>query len=162
MKHWKTDELNRFHFVHEEDRLRANLLVSASWLKNSMNHLLKTFDITLTQYNALQILKHHKPKPLSTLHLREEMLEKMSDTPKIVDRLLKKGLVNKTTSSHDRRLVDITITEAGLELLKRIDQHHEGMHEITGSLSENEVHQLNQLLSKLRLAPKRQNTKRLV
>ncbi len=162
MKHWKTDELNRFHFVHEADRLRANLLLSASWLRNHMNHLLKTFDITLTQYNALQILKQHNPKPLSTLHLREEMLEKMSDTPKIVDRLLKKGLVHKTPCPHDRRLVDITITEAGLELLNRIEQQQDGMQEITGSLSDNEVQQLNQLLSKLRLAPKRQKTKSLV
>ena len=162
MKHWKTDELNRFHFVHEADRLRSNLLLSASWLRNSMNHQLKTFDITLTQYNALQILKQHYPKPLSTLHLREEMLEKMSDTPKIVDRLLKKGLVHKTPCPHDRRLVDITITQAGLELLSHIEQQQCGMQEITGSLSESEVQQLNHLLSKLRLAPKRQTAKHLV
>jgi len=81
------------------------------------------------------------------------MLDKMSDTPKIVERLIKKGLVVKEISLKDRRLVDIYITEAGQRVLAEIQSSLQTARQTSSSLTGKEVTTLNYLLSKLRLGP---------
>jgi DNA-binding MarR family transcriptional regulator len=78
------------------------------------------------------------------------MLDKMSDTSRIVDRLVVKGFVKKTTCSKDKRLVDVVITEKGQKLLKRIDTENDHIAGIMGALSEKEAEDLSILLDKLR------------
>jgi DNA-binding MarR family transcriptional regulator len=80
------------------------------------------------------------------------MLDKMSDTSRIVDRLIVKELVKKTVCNKDKRLVDVTITDKGLKLLKKLDAEHDVMDNILCSLSESESEQLSHLLDKLRQA----------
>jgi len=144
------DELLDMEFFDEHQKFRANLLLSASWMKNLLNDILRTHDLTVTQFNALYILHKLDGKPISTLHLRGQMLEKMSDTPKIVDRLLRKNLVRKRTCATDRRMVDITITEAGKKLVADVLSEKENFAKITEVLSQDEVSVLNKLLSRLR------------
>ena len=78
------------------------------------------------------------------------MLDKMSDTSRIVDRLLLKELVKKTTCPSDKRLVDVTITEKGKRLLEKLDTYNQEMDAVLGNLSETEARTLNKLLDKLR------------
>jgi len=78
------------------------------------------------------------------------MLDKMSDTSRIVDRLVAKGLVNKNTSLTDKRLVDITISETGLSLLDRLEEKNYEMDSIVGNLSMEEAISLSTLLDKIR------------
>jgi DNA-binding MarR family transcriptional regulator len=80
------------------------------------------------------------------------MLDKMSDTSRIVDRLLKKDLVKKVTCEGDRRLVDVTISENGLALLERIDRHQDDMDSVFKNLDEEQAITLNKLLDKIRNA----------
>jgi MarR family transcriptional regulator, 2-MHQ and catechol-resistance regulon repressor len=80
------------------------------------------------------------------------MLDRMSDTSRIVDRLVKKGLVKKNTCKTDRRLVDIVITERGRKLLEKIDAYAGQMDRIMMNLSVSEAKTLNELLDKLRNA----------
>jgi DNA-binding MarR family transcriptional regulator len=89
-------------------------------------------------------------KPISTLQIRQRMLDKMSDTSRIVDRLLKKGLVKKVICEGDRRLVDVTISDNGLELLDRIDSHQDDMDSVFKNLDEEQAVTLNILLDKIR------------
>ena len=67
------------------------------------------------------------------------MLDKMSDTSRIVDRLITKGLVKKGTCKADRRLVDVIITEKGKKILERLDKRQDEMDNIIGNLSEKEA-----------------------
>ncbi|MFM2118242.1 MAG: hypothetical protein RL316_1432, partial [Bacteroidota bacterium] len=92
------------------------------------------------------------PTPLSTLQIRDRMLEKMSDTSRLVDRLVVKGLVKKITAETDRRLVDVLITEKGKKLLSRIDAQQTEMDAILNNLTEKEAEQLSELLDKMRSA----------
>jgi DNA-binding MarR family transcriptional regulator len=78
------------------------------------------------------------------------MLEKMSDTSRIVDRLITKGLVKKLTCKTDRRLVDIIISEKGKKLLEKLDQRQDEMDAVLGNLSEKEAATLSDLLDKVR------------
>ena len=74
----------------------------------------------------------------------------MSDTSRIVDRLLSKSLVKKVICKKDRRLVDVTITDKGLKLLEKLDDKQDKMDDILSNLSEKEASSLSKLLDKIR------------
>ena len=78
------------------------------------------------------------------------MLDKMSDTSRIVDRLVIKGLVKKSTCSKDKRLVDVVITDKGQKLLKKIDAEVDHVTMIMANLSDEEAAKLSDTLDKLR------------
>jgi DNA-binding MarR family transcriptional regulator len=78
------------------------------------------------------------------------MLDKMSDTSRIVDRLIVKGLVKKAINKTDRRLVDVMITDKGKKLLERLDKRQDEMDGILSNLSKKEALLLSELLDKVR------------
>jgi DNA-binding MarR family transcriptional regulator len=127
-----------------------NLLFTYGWIIEKVKSFLAEEDITHQQFNILRILRGSHSKPLSTLQIRERMLDKMSDTSRIVDRLVAKNLVKKTPCSKDKRLVDVIITDKGQKLLKKLDAEADHIAEIMGNLSEKEAEQVSQLLDKLR------------
>lgn len=143
-------EIQQSKFRNEHQKVVVNLLFTTGWLKEKTRAIFDPEDITPQQFNILRILRGSHPKPLSTLAIRDRMLEKMSDTSRIVDRLLVKGLVKKVTCTTDRRLVDIQITDKGRKLLERIDLREEEMDAIVKGLNEQEAKQLNLLLDKIR------------
>ena len=128
-----------------------NLLFTYGWAIEKIKDFVAKEDITHQQYNILRILRGAHPKPLSTLQIRERMLDKASDTSRIVDRLVLKDLVEKRTCSKDKRLVDVTITEKGQALLARLDDAAAEMDGVMNNLSETEAEELSSLLDKLRL-----------
>jgi DNA-binding MarR family transcriptional regulator len=139
-------------FRNARQKAMINVIYTYGWLIERIKNSLAKDDITHQQYNILRILRGSAPKPLSTLQIRERMLDKMSDTSRIVDRLIVKELVKKTVCNKDKRLVDVTITDKGLKLLKKLDAEHDVMDNILCSLSESESEQLSHLLDKLRQA----------
>jgi DNA-binding MarR family transcriptional regulator len=106
-------------------------------------------EITQQQYNILRILRG-SDHPLSTLQIRERMLDKMSDTSRIVDRLICKELVQKNACQSDKRLVDIILTEKGLKLVNKLDSLDVQLDALLSGLDENEAAVTNQILDKLR------------
>ena len=132
----------------------VNMLFSHGWVMERIKNMLAEEDITPQQYNILRILRGAFPVPLSTLQIRERMLDKMSDTSRIVDRLIAKDLVQKTVCPTDKRLVDVLITEKGKQLLRNLDARNEQMDAILGNHSEAEAQQLSDLLDKARGAAK--------
>jgi DNA-binding MarR family transcriptional regulator len=139
-------------FRNARQKAMINVIYTYGWLIERIKNSLAKDDITHQQFNILRILRGSAPKPLSTLQIRERMLDKMSDTSRIVDRLIVKELVKKTVCNKDKRLVDVTITEKGLKLLKKLDVEHDLMDNILCNLSESESEQLSHLLDKLRQA----------
>ncbi len=137
-------------FRNQHQKAAVNIIYTYNWIAEYQKKFFDKESITSQQYNILRILKGALPKPISTLQIRERMLDKMSDTSRIVDRLVNKGLVNKTTCNADKRLVDVAITDKGLSLLQRLDQKNQEMDALLGALSEQEAEILNQLLDKIR------------
>jgi DNA-binding MarR family transcriptional regulator len=136
-------------FRNEYHKTVVNLIFTYNWITEKTKQFFEKGDITSQQYNILRILRG-AGKPLSTLQIRQRMLDKMSDTSRIVDRLVKKELVQKVICKTDRRLVDVTITDTGMQLLDRLDSYNEQMDSMLGNLSEEEAKMLNQLLDKIR------------
>jgi len=142
-------DIQQTNFRNEFQKMGINIIYTANWLNEKMGQILSTEDITQQQYNILRILRG-SDAPLSTLKIRERMLDKMSDTSRIVDRLIVKGLVEKFACVKDKRLVDITVTKKGLQLLEKLDALNEPIDSILKGVSEKEAHTINQILDKLR------------
>jgi MarR family transcriptional regulator, 2-MHQ and catechol-resistance regulon repressor len=143
-------EIHQIAFLSTRQKAMINVIYTYGWIMERIKNFLAKEDITHQQYNILRILRGAYPHPISTLQIRERMLDKMSDTSRIVDRLVTKDLAQKTVCEKDKRLVDVTITEKGQELLQRIDKEQFYFDEIMGHLSEDEAAELNTLLDKLR------------
>ncbi|MCF8463690.1 MAG: MarR family transcriptional regulator [Flavobacteriales bacterium] len=137
-------------FISERHKALVNIIYTEGWLRNRMSETLKPFDLTSQQYNVLRILRGSSPKALSTSCIRDRMLDKMSDASRIVDRLHKKGWLEKKTCAADKRLVDVHITKSGLELLRKIDAPINDMGQLFSSITEEEATTLNLILDKLR------------
>ncbi|MFT4022274.1 MAG: MarR family transcriptional regulator [Flavihumibacter sp.] len=106
-------DINQTRFRSEYSKAMLNILYTNNWLTESTRKHLDKFGLTNQQFNILRILRG-AGMPLSTLQIRQRMLDKMSDTSRIVDRLVKKELVEKVTCPSDRRLVDVSISARGL------------------------------------------------
>jgi DNA-binding MarR family transcriptional regulator len=143
-------EIHQQTFRNNRQKAIVNLLYTYGWVIEKIKMFLAQEDITHQQFNILRILRGAHPEPLSTLQIRERMLDKMSDTSRIVDRLVLKGLVNKSTCPKDKRLVDVVITERGQELLKKLDAQSDAMDQILSGITEEEAQTLSCLLDKMR------------
>lgn len=137
-------------FSSERQKALINIMFTHGWVTDRFRCVMKPFDLTHQQYNVLRILRGSGTAPLSTSCIRHRMIDKMSDASRIVDRLCKKELVVREQSPVDRRLVEVRISDKGLELLDRIDVDKKNLDSLTGNLTESEYAQLNQLLDKLR------------
>ena len=145
-----SEEIQQPKFSSEQQKAAINLIYTSNWLNEKMRCYLSSEDLTPQQFNVLRILRGSLPEPLSTLQIRERMLDKMSDTSRIVDRLIKKGLVQKRTCKMDKRLVDIVISEEGLALLKRLDATSDKLNNHMQGLTDEEATILSDLLDKAR------------
>jgi MarR family transcriptional regulator, 2-MHQ and catechol-resistance regulon repressor len=143
-------EIHQEKFRSARHKAMLNILFTNGWFTEKMKTILAPEDITPQQYNILRILRGSFPQPLSTLQIRERMLDRMSDTSRIVDRLVAKQLVKKVVCTKDRRLVDVTITEKGQNLLKRLDGQINSMDSILSNITEKEAQTISNLLDKLR------------
>ena len=142
-------EINQPKFRNEYQKSAINLVYTYNWVTERSNKVFDEWDITAQQFNILRILRG-AGVPLSTLQIRQRMLDRMSDTSRIVDRLIKKGLVKKSTCKEDRRLVDVIITDKGKKLLEKLDAYNDQLDGLMKSLTEAEAKTLNELLDKIR------------
>lgn len=145
-------DIQQQSFRNEHQKATVNIIFSANWLNEQIKAFLDAEDITQQQYNILRILRGSN-RPMSTLQIRERMLDKMSDTSRIVERLLKKGLVEKKVCPTDKRLVDVIIAKKGSGLLEKLDRKNTELDNILDGLTEAEAHTLNHLLDKMREGP---------
>ena len=143
------NDINQTKFRSEHQKAIINFIYTFHWMNERMKAFFEKEDITSQQFNILRILRG-AGKPISTLQIRQSMLDKMSDTSRIVDRLLAKDYVKKTTCENDKRLVDVSITTKGKKLLEKMDASETEMDDILISLSDAEAKTLNKMLDKIR------------
>lgn len=142
-------DISQRKFKTEYQKAMINLIFTHNWMMERMKLFFEQADLTPQQFNIMRILRG-AGQPLSTLQIRQRMLDKMSDTSRIVDRLIKKGLAKKVICKSDRRLVDVSITEKGLKLLEKLDDTQNDLDNIISNLSDTDAKQLNKLLDKIR------------
>lgn len=136
-------------FRNEHHKTVVNLIFTHNWVTERLKQFLDREDLTLQQYNILRILRGSE-LPISTLQIRERMLDKMSDTSRIVDRLILKKLAKKSISKKDKRLVDVSLSPKGKKLLEKLDSAQSFIDGVMQNIDENDAKQLNRLLDKVR------------
>lgn len=127
------------------------IIRTGHWITDQVSHVLKPFGITEPQYNVLRTLQAAKGKPLTVQKILERMVQRSSNITRIVDKLLIKGYVERKECPSNRRKMDITITEAGLTILAKLDEQVYKFHEpLMNNLTEEELIQLKKLIIKLK------------
>jgi DNA-binding MarR family transcriptional regulator len=138
-------------FKNQTQKAGLNILYTAWWLKTVMSRELKQFGLTHEQYNVLRILKGKSPDEMCVKDIAGRMIEKSSNVPRILDRLVLKKLVKRATDTNDKRHTVMTLTPSGFNILemstKRIDEMFEQLIE----MNESAATHLNELLEQIRV-----------
>lgn len=137
-------------FKSDHHKLIVNLHLTYMRLTESFHNLLKDYNITATQYNVLRILRGQKQVPASIGLIKERMIERNSDISRVIDRLLKKNLIERKENKLDRRQRDIIINQKGLDLIALIEKPEDEFIESMSHISLDEIKIMNDLLDKLR------------
>lgn len=144
------EDIQQSDFNNEYHKALINLLYTHNHIVGKMGKVFKTYDITRQQYNVLRILRGQYPKSATINVIRERMLEKMSDTSRMVVRLSNKGLIDRSQSKGDRREAHVSITNKGLNLLNKMDKTVSDFDLYFEKLSEDDARKLNSLLDNIR------------
>jgi len=144
------EDIKQEKFYSDYQKASINILYTGSWLYNINAAFLKKFGITPEQFNVLRILRGSFPRPMMLAEITERMIDKSSNCTRLVEKLKQKGLVNRVTCEKNRRQVDISITDKGQALLKKIDTNQPAWVETMGKISKAEAKELNRILDKLR------------
>ncbi|MEM1258510.1 MAG: MarR family transcriptional regulator [Bacteroidota bacterium] len=110
---------------------------------------LKPYDMSEQQFNVLRILRGQQRKPANLSTINERMVTKMSNTTRLVDKLILKGYVDREVCAENRRKVEITITTKGMEVLSELDRvMQKTENKLLQDFNDEELKTLNQLLDK--------------
>lgn len=138
-------------FESLEQEAYLNLQRTVGVINGPFLQLFKANQLRPSQYNILRILRGQEGQGLACSHIGERMVTRDPDVTRLVDKLLKMGLVRRVRSDSDRRVVLISITDEGQNLLAEMDDpvrelHHAALGHLTGV----ELEELNRLLVKAR------------
>ena len=132
-------------------KLVLNLIVTANYISERLAETLKPFEISNQQFNVLRILRGQKGKPANLSTIQERMVSKMSNTTRLVDKLVDKNYCERIVCPSNRRKVEIRITKEGLILLEKIDPIIDQVeNDFARKINEKEILSLNTNLNELR------------
>lgn len=130
----------------------VGILKASNKAEDLLTTCLKPFGISLQQFNVLRILRGRKGIPSNLQTIQKRMIHKMSNTTRLVDKLIDKKLVSRKVCRDNRRKIEISITQEGLDLLSQLDiliQNTEA--EILMPLALEEQKTLRHLINKITL-----------
>ena len=127
------------------------IITTGHWITDEVTRALKKFDITEPQFNVLRILKGARGKPLTVSTIQTHMVQRSSNVTRIIDKLLRKNLVERKECPTNRRKMDITITEEGIKKLDELNEEVLTLHKpFFDKLNDEELITLKNLILKLK------------
>lgn len=144
------EEIKQTKFRNVQQKTILNILFTSNWIQNKQKDFFEPYGITGQQYNILRILRGQHPNQISGAEIKSRMLDKNSDVSRLLDRLIGKNLVVKSQCPKDKRASDISISEAGLELLLKLDGAIDSQESHLMALTPEEASTLSSLLDKSR------------
>lgn len=116
-----------------------------------MQQKLKHYNITTPQFNVLRILRGQKGKPMSAFAIQERMIHRTSNVTRILEKLVEKQLVTRESSTVNRRMIDVKLTDAGLQLINSMDAVAlENYTQMAGAITEAEAGLMGDWLDRIR------------
>ena len=144
------DAIKSGKFADEQHKATLNLLYSAYWLKQNLSSVLKNEGLTIEQHNVLRILRGSHPTEMCVREIGSRILEKSSNVPRIIDRLVAKKLVKRATSKEDKRETSISLTEKGISIIDDARKKVDDLTKKIVMINEEDAKLLNDLLEKMR------------
>jgi DNA-binding MarR family transcriptional regulator len=142
-----------FAWRGRSSRTQAQVEVELALIKVVSEHereltrFLKASDLSVAQYNVLRILRGGGVAGLTCGDVTERLLRHDPDVTRLNDRLERRGLIERTRDTSDRRIVRTRITRAGLALLAKLDDPIDRLHEkLLGHMSDRELSDLRVLI----------------
>lgn len=132
-------------------RVLLNIMYTQNLLYDHFGEIAKHYGISMEQFNVLEMLKDQHTRPVNMHMIQERMVTRTSNTTRLIDKLLHKGLVTRKICPENRRKTEISITREGLSLLEEIHPViARNQIRLSSSLSGPELETLNSLLGKFR------------
>lgn len=152
MKSRLQEEINKKHpFEHPEDEAFLNLLRTHSVLFSQTERFLRSHELSMATYNVLRILRAAGAEGRSCSEIGDDMVARVPDVTRLIDRLERLELVTRGRGQHDRRVVRVVITLKGSELLAHVDNPLIGLFkDLFKHMSRAELDHLSALLYKAR------------
>jgi len=144
------DEIKTTKFQSEIQKAHLNVIFSAGWVRARINNSLKPFGLTLEQLNVLRIVRGKHPDGIRVKDITNRMLDRSSNTTRIIDRLVEKGLTLRLSSDRDGRERAIILTANGYDMLQDIEMAWETDTPHIARITAEEALLLSDLLDKLR------------
>jgi DNA-binding MarR family transcriptional regulator len=142
-------EIIQSKFANSRQKAIVNLRYTSNYFNLLQNNYMSKFDLTMPQFNILRILRGAKGV-ISVNTVKDRMIERSPNTTRLMDKLIEKGLIERVRCDEDRRVVYVSITDDGLELLAKIDNEQKGFVDLSENLTEEEAETLSGLLDKMR------------
>jgi DNA-binding MarR family transcriptional regulator len=134
-------------FITNKLKALINIKYTSNWLNSSENEFFKPYGISPQQYNILRILRGAK-ESIKVQIVKNRMIERAPNATRLMDKLCDKTLIARERCEHDRRVVYVKITKAGLDLLTTIDNNNN--FSFLENITEEEAVVLSNLLDKIR------------
>jgi MarR family transcriptional regulator, 2-MHQ and catechol-resistance regulon repressor len=142
-------EIIQSKFRDSQQKAVINVRYTSNFIGQYHNNYMSQFDLSMAQFNILRILRGAKG-PLNVNAVKDRMIERSPNTTRLMDKLIEKGLLERVRCDADRRVVYVSITECGLELLAKIDVDMDDATVFARNLNDEEAEELSRLLDKLR------------
>lgn len=127
------------------------LIKSNCEINDKLMLALKPFGVSIQQFNVLRILRGQKGVAANLSTVQEHMTNKMSNTTRLIDKLIEKLYVKRTICKENRRKIELFITAEGLAFLEQIDPVIDrAEEEMVGHLKEDEKEKIVSLLKQLK------------
>jgi DNA-binding MarR family transcriptional regulator len=144
------DEIHQGEFKDDYRRLLANLLFTNNWVNQQLMPFFKELGLTLQQHNVLSILRGQHPEPVCFGDIQNRMVDRNSNVTRLIDKLIEKGYVTRDICAANRRMIEVRVTDQGLEKLKQVDVKFPELFANFHNLTEQEAILVSNLLDKLR------------
>lgn len=143
------EDIRQENFPSNKLMAVVNVIYSHNWLRDLNQPTFKKYNILSQHYNILRIVRGKHPKTVSPGYIKDVMIDKGRDLTRLVDKLVKLGLLQRELCEHNRRKMEISITEEGLELVAKVEVATSEVFQSL-NLTEDEALQLSNLLDKMR------------
>lgn len=145
-----SEEIKSTNFQSEVQKAILNVMFTGNYYNSTGGKFFKKFDLSTEQYNVLRILRGSNPTKLCLKDITSRMLDKNSNTSRIIKKLETKKLIEIAGHETDKRFYQIGINKKGLELLTKIDVEFVENNPHSTEITETEAKKLNDLLDKMR------------
>jgi DNA-binding MarR family transcriptional regulator len=134
-----------------EQEAFMSLQRNADWLMRDLEEILKDETLSPAQYNVLRILRTAGPAGMACHEIGERMITRDPDMTRLLDKLEDRDLIVRARERQDRRVIRIRVSQAGLKLLKDLDEPVRSLHRRQlGHLDEKRLRLLVRLLESVR------------